>query len=868
MNVNAASFTPQGTGGGDKPSGNTSGFRSSLAGTLAGEGKKSNQRATPPANQSRASPAEQQQRSLPGRGKNQRQSSSKRSGHDREPSRASNVGRTPASPSSTSSWSSTAAADSLAVSMSQLSTAAAATGDKATRGNKKNQVSLNHLLNFSFPVREEPQNTGPVRRRRNANYQPFDKERFINANFRFLMSPRKDYEVFTMDADVRVEWDDIEQVLISVPQSCPICLQSPVAARITKCGHVYCLPCILHYLALSESNKAWRKCPICWDSIYEKDLKSVRTAREEHHDDLYDDQGEKEIARQIASKQEVVLEMRLIQRALTSTIALPRSSTFPLNDKALPQELKNQPPLEFYPDAMNFSRLMITTLDRIVAEYDRDLQSIEMSVAEARGYGADDHSEEMVFFEMATNKIVEARDKIRNDAKFFPKSVLEREKVLRQHLEKAAATEEELATTTTTEENGDDPTAAPVRTISYNDSGPEAYAAAQQGHFVYTPTTATTPTNDDDGDDDEDATPTESGTELESDVPTSEAGTAAATAAAAAAAAATAATTPATTTQGRHRAHNQVTSTFYFYQAANGHHLYLQPLDIRILKQHFETYEKFPNTIKVKVLGIEETNLTEEVRKKCKYLGHLPLGCEVSFLDVVLEDVVGKEGVKAFETELRMRRSKRLEKEAREERERIAREHKLNPVKSTRSDDYFINDPFFQTTGAAAAAANGRNSTAHNNNNSSSSTSTSTTTLRRSTDAELAADLHEAMLRSSEGLLDDMPTLHEAHARSQRPPLPQSGLNSGSNPRDIPQETSGGGSSKGSDHHWGSSYESSGSNSQGRTVWGTPSVPVSRYYDSYEEDFEDEHDYEAEVVVKRGKKKVVLMSSNSTRRTR
>lgn len=132
-------------------------------------------------------------------------------------------------------------------------------------------------------------------------------------SFRFLMNPGSNYEVFTMDPDVRVCWEEIEQVLIAVPQSCPICLQPPVAGRITKCGHVYCFSCILHYLALSESNKAWRKCPICWDSIYEKDLKSVRTV----HGDLDAfDQGEKEIAKQIASHQEVQLEMRLIQRSM------------------------------------------------------------------------------------------------------------------------------------------------------------------------------------------------------------------------------------------------------------------------------------------------------------------------------------------------------------------------------------------------------------------------------------------------------------------------------------------------------------------------------------------------------------------------
>ncbi|KAF9348542.1 hypothetical protein BGX34_002423, partial [Mortierella sp. NVP85] len=664
--------------------------------------------------------------------------------------------------------------------MSQLST-----GDKAARGNnKKNQVSLNHLLNFSFPVREEPQNTGPVRRRRNVGYQPFDKDKFINANFRFLMNPRRDYEVFTMDADVRVEWDDIEQVLISVPQSCPICLQPPVAARITKCGHVYCLPCILHYLTLSESNKAWRKCPICWDAIYEKDLKSVRSVHEGH--DIYD-QGEKEIAKQIASKQEVILEMRLIQRAVNSTIALPRSSTFPLNAKVLPDQFKPQPPIEFCPDAMVFSRLMITTLDRIVSEMDRDLRSIEVSIEDAKSYGANGHSEEIVFFEMAKDKIREAQDKIRTDAKFFPKTALDRERLLREHFEKSGKEEEEPAPA---EDEGE--AAASVRSITYQDNGPEAYAASQQAHFAYSINTGPT-----DGGD----SPTESGAELESDVPS------------------LSDTVPAPP-QGRHRANNQTTNTFYFYQAANGHHLYLQPLDIRILKQHFEAYEKFPSTIQVKVLGIEETNLTEEVRKKCKYLGHLPLGCEVSFLDVTLEDVVGQEGIKPFETELRMRRSKRLEKEAREERERIAREHKLNPPKNRR-DDFFINDPFFQTPAASASSSN-----------------------RRLNESEQDTDMQEALRLSAEGQLDDMPTLSEAHARSQRRPS----IPSASKAQDIPS----GNTPRPTSDHWGSSYESSSGQT---TVWGTPSVPVSRHYDDYEDDYEDEHDYEPEVVVKRGKKK-------------
>lgn len=53
--------------------------------------------------------------------------------------------------------------------------------------------------------------------------------------------------------------------------NCPICLYPPVAAKITRCGHIYCWACVLHFLSLTDN--AWQKCPICFESIYQKDLK-------------------------------------------------------------------------------------------------------------------------------------------------------------------------------------------------------------------------------------------------------------------------------------------------------------------------------------------------------------------------------------------------------------------------------------------------------------------------------------------------------------------------------------------------------------------------------------------------------------------
>jgi len=44
-------------------------------------------------------------------------------------------------------------------------------------------------------------------------------------------------------------------------------------AKITRCGHIYCWSCMLHYLSLDD--KSWRKCPICYEAVHEKDLKRL-----------------------------------------------------------------------------------------------------------------------------------------------------------------------------------------------------------------------------------------------------------------------------------------------------------------------------------------------------------------------------------------------------------------------------------------------------------------------------------------------------------------------------------------------------------------------------------------------------------------
>ena len=114
-------------------------------------------------------------------------------------------------------------------------------------------------------------------------------------------------------------------------------------------------------------------------------------------------------------------------------------------------------------------------------------------------------------------------------------------------------------------------------------------------------------------------------------------------------------------------------SSFYFYEALL--HYYLSPLDIRILKAAFGDFSSFPTTILPRVERVSTGHIVDdELRKRAKYLAHLPHGCEVGFLECDWTDVVVPEVLEGFATELERRRKKNREKEVREEKERAKAE--------------------------------------------------------------------------------------------------------------------------------------------------------------------------------------------------
>ncbi|ORZ41699.1 hypothetical protein BCR44DRAFT_1012051 [Catenaria anguillulae PL171] len=122
----------------------------------------------------------------------------------------------------------------------------------------KKGTSLNHLLNFTLPPRQvqQPLPASANARKSSSRAAPrgaggaawaavHSKERFINANFRFVVKPEGSYVKQIADPDVPIDWDLVDQVIMPTTDlpACPICLTSPpTAPRITKCGQCFVCP--------------------------------------------------------------------------------------------------------------------------------------------------------------------------------------------------------------------------------------------------------------------------------------------------------------------------------------------------------------------------------------------------------------------------------------------------------------------------------------------------------------------------------------------------------------------------------------------------------------------------------------------------
>ncbi|KAF7302950.1 RING finger domain protein [Mycena kentingensis (nom. inval.)] len=497
--------------------------------------------------------------------------------------------------------------------------AAAPTSPRRAAKMASNQ-NLNHLLSFTLPPRQtQPPPSIPRRSRKTGSQHGiWNKERFVNAQYRFVMNPNGDYTVHFADPDIFFQWPDILQVII--PRSsalasaatgeskeghttCPICLSPPTAPRMTKCGHVFCFPCILHYLNTSENK--WARCPICFDSVNEKQLKAVKWYDGPAHSE---DDAEEPVAGSSSSRIGLdngmdasprpgsTMRLRLMQRPQITTLALPRSHTWPSD--LLPP---HQAPFHFLPDVFDYAKFMLGTPAYLIADLTQDLDEL---ASERRILSGMSDELGIVFVDSAEHKV---RSQLEKAAALDSA-------VLQASIDKAMRDQQELETRLRRK----------LASLTVQDEVPQELLALRAD-----PAPAPPP--------------------------------------------------PPSTNRSRRRNVNPPppsTSTYYYYQAASGLPVFLHPLDIKILFAHFNGYAAFPDTITIRVDASGEGTVNDDLRKRCKYLAHMPEGADVVFVEADLAGVVGDAGLKNFEGPLKMRAARRKEKERKDERARVRAEER------------------------------------------------------------------------------------------------------------------------------------------------------------------------------------------------
>lgn len=461
----------------------------------------------------------------------------------------------------------------------------------------------------------------------------WNKERFVNAQYRFVMNPNGDYTVHFADPDIYFQWQDILQVIVprvsrvaadsSISDvegltTCPICLSPPTAPRMTKCGHVFCLPCILHYLSSSENK--WARCPICFDSVNERQLKCVKW-----YEGVSSSSPSLPLEGPSSAIWEPIIEttpqsgstlrMRLMQRPQITTLALPRSQTWP-SDLLPPHKA----PFHFLPDVYNFSKFMLATPDYLIGDLSNELDQL----AEEKRVMGGMKDELSVYF------LTGAEEKVREQ---MEKAAALETSLLKEQIEKAMRDRNEIqdkAESRQRKSKAVAETPPPANPIPESEVPQELLAVKSSHSGLSSP----------------------SGVEHRHVRPNAP------------------------------RPRRNVnppppsTSTYYYYQAASGLPIFLHPLDIKILLSRFGGYPSFPDEIAVRVEACSEGTVNDDLRKRCKYIAHLPESADVIFVEADLEGVVGVERLKDFEKPLKMRSAQRHNKTRKDDRAKARAEER------------------------------------------------------------------------------------------------------------------------------------------------------------------------------------------------
>lgn len=489
------------------------------------------------------------------------------------------------------------------------------------KGNRK--VNLNHLLKFTLAPRESEQNHPWSAHHRTGRSHPVkhSKEQFLQANCQFVV---REGTVCRWDPDVPVAWELVHEVRVlqqeqsgamgeageqgaQQQQRCPVCLSTPRAAQTPPCGHVHCWSCLLHYLALSD--RPYRPCPICYRPFSAQQLRRVVP----------------QVRRAYQPGDEIT--MCLMRRQKNQPGAHPVPADLWRLDMLEPFNVDLEERLTCH------QRVLVACPRQLGAMLDREESELRAQLLE------EGDAPEACFVQAALQALQQRRQDLEKEV--GPLDVNANSQGQLETTGEEAYPEEDSTTrdgnTNKASDNAKDDGAAdilcdlpsdvrPVRSrercLSSGSSGAEDSVVGAE--------------------------------DLE--MPAGNAG---------------------------HGGHHNSSGrdgggvaaasggdSFYYFQAADGQAVFLHALNARMLVRDYGALELAPPTITARIVEIEGASIDNELRRRLRYLRHLPLTCEIQVVELQLEPpVVTQATLEHFAPDVEKRRRQRTRRARNEKRQ-------------------------------------------------------------------------------------------------------------------------------------------------------------------------------------------------------
>ncbi|MED6105927.1 hypothetical protein PIB30_000051 [Stylosanthes scabra] len=480
-------------------------------------------------------------------------------------------------------------------------------GSSPPLGRRSQMVNGNYLLNFQYdPIsRSQPRGPPPPLPRRQQKRRPYNRDLFLQANYRFMVLDTGDYCPKSMDPDKMLQWEDIICVTYSTPfpVQCPICLEYPLCPQITSCGHIFCFPCILQYLMLGEEDQrgdCWKRCPLCFVMISSKDLYTVHITNVKQY--------------QVGD----TIEFAFLTR---------KKDSFTLSHK---NKLETDIASSSDGDLCDpFSKFTLTL--------DVDL-SVRHAISDLDGWlaradsGLVDDLEKLPYVYAAMQQLKQ-RKKYWNEhrASDIGKSSRHIDSEHQIQLIAGNAFDDDGET----HSNG-----SRISTVEFQDQS--------KGVILDKSTVGAAPHQTSDGEK----------LLIEQEINL---------------------TSSYEDKDGVQRHSNGIGETkendsYNFFQAVDGQHIILHPLNTKCLLHHYGSYDMFPHRITGKILQMETVTQSEAMRRRYKFLSHFPLTTTFQLCEIDLSEMLPPEALAPFMDEIKKRAHQRKQLAKKERKEKFKAE--------------------------------------------------------------------------------------------------------------------------------------------------------------------------------------------------